>query len=96
MDRSVSHDERSVSVQNASYRWGYLFLSFGLLIVIALRAFFLKESNWDLMALVMISGLITTAYQGVNRIFTRSWIYLFGITLVVAALVAAVGVFLLK
>lgn len=95
-DQTILYDERSVTVQNASFRWGYLFLTYGLLIVIAIRGFFLKQSNWDLLALVMLSGLITTAYQGINRIFTRSWLFLFGATAIVAALVAALAVILLK
>lgn len=95
-DTPVFKDERSIAVENASYRWGYFVLTYGLLIIVAIRAFFFNESNWDLMALVIISGLVTTAFQGYHQLFTRRWIYLFGLTLVIAAGVAALVVFVLK
>lgn len=95
-DTPVFKDERSIAVENASYRWGYFVVTFGLLIIVAVRAFFFNESNWDLMALVIVSGLVTTAFQGYHQLFTRRWIYFFGLTLVIAAGVAALVVFILK
>lgn len=95
-DHFVLHDERTIMVENASYRWGYLVVTYGLLVIIALRAFILQQSSWDLFTLVIISGLVTTAYQGLHQIFTRKWIYLFGATVVIAALVAIFVVSILK
>ncbi|MBE3141194.1 MAG: hypothetical protein IMZ53_11525 [Thermoplasmata archaeon] len=87
-NQSILHDERTVTVENASYRLGYIVLSYGLMFVVAFRAFFYGESNWDLMALVILTGLVTTAYQGFHQILSKRWVFLFAITAVIAAVVA--------
>ncbi len=92
-DQSVIRDERTVIVENSSYRWGYLFISFGLLVIVAVRGFFSHESNWDLMGLVILSGLVTTLYQGLNHILTRRWVLWAVLTAGAAALVALILVF---
>jgi hypothetical protein len=40
----VDRDERTVAVENASYRWAYLVLSFGLLVIVMYRSFAWRES----------------------------------------------------
>jgi 1,4-dihydroxy-2-naphthoate octaprenyltransferase len=70
-DQSIIHDERTVTVENSSYRWAYLLLSFGLLAIVAYRGFVRQESNWDLLALVVLSGFVTTLYQGVHKTISR-------------------------
>jgi uncharacterized membrane protein YfhO len=95
-DQPVVRDERTITVENASYRWGYLVVTYGLLILITLRAFFFKQSNWDLMALVILSGLVTTAYQGMHQIFTRRWVVIFALTILVSAVLAALVVFVIR
>jgi hypothetical protein len=87
-NQPVLHDERTVMVENASYRLGFMVLSYGLLIIVTLRGFIYKESNWDLMALVILASLITTAYQGLHQILSKRWGYLFAVTAIVAAVVA--------
>ncbi len=81
----VDRDERTLAVENTSFRWAYLFMTYGLLAIVAYRAFALKESSWDLLALVVASGVLTTGYQGFRRVLTRRWV----VTAVVATLVAA-------
>lgn len=95
-DQVVFRDERTITVENASYRWGYLVVTYGLLIMIAFRAFFFKQSNWDLLALVILSGLVTTAYQGSHHIFTRRWMVVFTLTILVAAVVATLVAIVIK
>ena len=95
-DQPVLRDERTITIEHSSYRWGYFVVTYGLLLIIAFRAFIYKESNWDLMALVILSGLITTAYQGLHKILSRRWVYFFSVTLLIAAVVAVVVGFLLK
>lgn len=85
--QSVSRDERTVVVENASYRWAYLVLSFGLLASVAYRGLVLRESNWDLLALVVLGGLVTTFYQGAQKVLSRRWALV-----AVATAVAAAGV----
>jgi hypothetical protein len=89
-NQSVMRDERTVTVENASYRWAYLVLSFGLLAIVAYRAYVAQESSWDLLALVILGGLVATAYQGAHNILTRSSAKVAAASVVVAAVVALV------
>jgi 1,4-dihydroxy-2-naphthoate octaprenyltransferase len=93
-NQSVVRDERTVSVENSSYRWAYLLLSFGLLIIVAYRGFVWRESSWDLLALVVLSGVVTTLYQGTHRVLSRRWALVAITTGLVAALIAVAMAFL--
>ena len=93
--QSVVPDERTVSVENSSYRWAYLLLSFGVLAVVAYRGFVWRESSWDLLALVVLSGFVTTFYQGAYRVISRRWVWV-AITTGLVAAVIAVGITLLR
>ena len=84
----VTRDERTVAVENASYRWSYLVLSFGLLGLTAYRSMVLSQATWDLLALVVLGGLINAVYQGTRRVLNRRWIVVTMITFVVAGLLA--------
>jgi hypothetical protein len=89
----VTRDERTMAVENAGYRWSYLLLSFGLLVIVAVRSFVLGESNWDLMGLVILGGGVNAIYQGSRQVLTRRWVMTTVVTFVVAALLAAAMVF---
>lgn len=85
---AVDRDERTVAVENASYRAAYLLLSYGLLGITAYRGFVREESAWDLLALVILGGLVAAAYQGRAGILSRRW-SLSAVAAVVVALVLA-------
>jgi hypothetical protein len=87
-NQSVSHDERTTVVENTSYRIAYLVMSFGLLASVAYRGFVLKQSSWDLLALVILGGVTATMYQGINKVLSRRWILATVTTLVIAGLLA--------
>lgn len=87
---SVQRDERTVAVENASYRWGYVLMSFGVLALVAYRSFARGESNWDLLALVVVGGLVPNAYQAAHHILNRRWVLTSVVTLVAAAIVATI------
>ncbi len=92
----VERDERTVAVENASYRWAYLLLSFALLADVAVRSFLYREAAWDLLGLVVAGGAVTAAYQAAKRVLTRRWVYTILIVMGVAAVVAAVVAFLAR
>ncbi len=92
-DQSNIRDERTIAVEDSSYRWAYLLLSFGLLAVVAYRSFLWRGSSWDLMALVVLGGLVTTLYQWSHRVLTRRWVFMAITTGLLAAVVAAIIVF---
>lgn len=59
----VEQDERAVQVENAGYRFGYLFTVFALLLAVMYRSWFRGDAAWDLLAIVIASGILTTAYR---------------------------------
>ena len=86
----VHRDERTEAVENASYRWAYLFVSFGLLLLVAYRSFAREEAPWDLLALVILGGLISSAYQGLHKVLNKRWALVTAATMLIAAILAAV------
>ena len=83
-----NRDERTESVENASYRLSYLTLSFGLLVISAYRSFVFHEATWDLLALVIVAGGINAVYQASRRVLYPRWAAMAVVTFVVAALLA--------
>ena len=86
----VQRDERTTAIEYAGFRWSYLVLSFGLLIIVAFRSFVNHESSWDLLALVVLGGVVNTAYQGMHRVLYKRWVVLAVGTLIIAAVLAAI------
>jgi hypothetical protein len=80
-------DERTTSVENASYRLAFRFLSFGLLLAVMYRRFVRHEQAWDLMALVICSGLIASSYQALQRALTRQWLAFASMGAVIAVII---------
>ena len=93
-NRSVIRDERTITIENASYRWAYHLLSFGLLASVVYRGFIRQESSWDLLALVILGGLVTTLYQGIHRVLSRRWALVTVITVLIAGAMALAITFL--
>lgn len=86
--RVPERDERTVAVENASLSFGYKVMSFAILLDVLYRSYRIGESCWDLLAIVIGSGLAVTVYQMRQRILTRGWIK---VALLTAAVAAAVG-----
>jgi hypothetical protein len=86
----IMRDERTVATENASYRWAYLVMSFGLLVSTAYRGFARHESSWDLLALVILGGAVATFYQGSRRVLTQRWAITSAAAMVLALALAVV------
>jgi hypothetical protein len=52
-----------VAVENASYKWACIFVTYALFFDVAYRAAVRNEAAWDLMALAIMSGVVCTIYQ---------------------------------
>jgi hypothetical protein len=91
---TVERDERTTAIENAGYRWSYLALSFGLLVIVAFRSFAAGQTSWDLLALVVLGGGVNAGYQGLHRAIYKRWIVLSMATMIVAAVLAVVMVML--
>lgn len=92
---SIVRDERTSAVENASYRWAYLLLSYGLLASTIYRSFVLHGSTWDLMALVIVGGTVASLYQGQQRVLSGRWTMM-TVMSVVIALVVAIMILLIR
>jgi hypothetical protein len=63
MTRLVVRDERESAVDLIADRLAAIVLSFGILAIVAWRAFVDSESSWDLLGLLILSGLVGTGYR---------------------------------
>ena len=81
-------DERERAVDRAGDRLAYLFVSYGLLLIVAYRAFVDGQPSWELLALVVAGGIVGGAYRIVRRTATREALIVVGITILAAAAVA--------
>jgi hypothetical protein len=89
----VERDERTIALENASYRWAYLFVSFGLLVATAYRSFARHEASWDLFALIVAGGVVSTGYQVAQRSLPRRWWVPAAVAFVAAIVTAALVAF---
>ena len=87
----VERDERTVAVENASYRWAYGVLTYALLVDVMYRALFRREAAWDLMALVIVGGAICTAYQARQKTLGHAWVMKAVLGAVIAAVIAFIA-----
>ena len=90
MNPLMVRDEREISIDHAGDRLSYLVLSFGLLALVAYRSFVRGEAPWDLLGLVVLGGLVGTAYRIQRRAVSRQWGLLVVLTVVVALAVTLV------
>ena len=88
MSAPTYRDDQIALVENASYRWAYLATAFGLLGLVAYRSFVWRESPWDLLALVVLGGAVSAAYQGYYRVLTGRRAVLLAVAAVVAVVAA--------
>ena len=65
-----------------------------MLALVAYRSFARNEANWDLLALVILGGLVPNLYQAFSRVLTGRWARTQIVALVAAAIVAAIVMFL--
>jgi hypothetical protein len=84
----VVRDERTVAVEQASYRFAYVFITFALLLDVMFRGLVRGEAAWDLLAIVIVGGAISSLYQWRHKILTRHSLALALVTGLVAATVA--------
>ena len=89
--QAVERDERTVPVENASYRWAFLVFTYGLLVDVMYRGLVRHEAAWDLLALVVVGGGICTAYQGRQKTLAHGWVMKAVLGAVIAAVIAFIA-----
>jgi hypothetical protein len=90
MKEILARDEREAAIDRAGDRLAYVVLSYGILAAVAYRGFVGNESSWDLLALVVGAGVIGLAYRTWRGAVTGGVLLVLGVTIAVAAAVAAV------
>jgi len=91
MMRWVSRDEREASVDLVADRLALLVLSYGLLAIVAYRSFVVHEESWDLLGLLVASGIVGFGYRAAQGAVSRD----VGVVVLAAAVIAAVAATLL-
>jgi hypothetical protein len=76
-------------VEDASYRFAYLFITFALLLDVIYRGVVREEASWDLLAIVVLSGAVTTFYQWRQKVLSRQSFAVAAVTFVLGGVVAA-------
>ncbi|MFO0949785.1 MAG: hypothetical protein U0835_01265 [Isosphaeraceae bacterium] len=88
----VVRDERTVLVEDRGCRLGFNFVLYALLFDVMYRSLARNEGAWDLLAIVVLGGVVSTLYQWRNRVLTASAIRPLALTMIIAAVVSfAVG-----
>jgi len=77
-------DERERAVDNAADRLSFLVLAYGLLLIVAVRAFN-GEATWDLLGLVILGGFAGLAYRLQKGVASRPWMLVLLGTIAVGA-----------
>jgi hypothetical protein len=88
-----TRDERESGIDRAADRLAFLVVSYGLLVIVAWRSLVRGEAAWELLALVVIGGVVGTVYRFANGALTRSWLAPAVITALAAMAVAALVAF---
>ena len=98
--QSVVRDERTVAIENASYKWAYILLLFALFIDMLYRGMVRHENAWDLMALVFVSSALCTMYQVRQKTLAHGWwkaaVLITCVGAAIGAIVVIVGAILVK
>jgi hypothetical protein len=82
-------DEREAAVEQGGDRLAYIVLSYGLLVIIAYRSLVDRQASWDLLALVVLGGIVSVGYRMSRRALSRTALLVVGLTIAVAVVVGA-------
>lgn len=96
MNKMVEKDERTTFIENISYKFGYMFLTYALLLDVVYRGIRFNEAAWDLLALVIVSSFISTIYQYRKQILKKDSIKTAALIMVAAFIIAFIVAFIIK
>jgi hypothetical protein len=92
MMRWVSRDEREASVDLVADRLALLVVSYGLLAIVAYRSFALQEAAWDLLGLLVASGVVGFGYRAAKGVTSsRLGVVVLGASVLAAIIATAIG-----
>jgi hypothetical protein len=82
-----SRDEREAAAEQGGDRLAYIVVSYGLLLIVAYRSVVERQASWDLLALVVVGGIVSLGYRLWRRGVSRSALVVVGLTIAMAVLV---------
>ena len=85
---SLARDEREREIDLRADRAAYMVVTYGLLVLVMLRAVLRDEAAWDLMALVLLGGAVNLGYTAWKRAVSHQLLLLSLSIAVVSAVVA--------
>lgn len=94
--KKTDKDERAIFIENVSYKFGYNLIAFVLLFDVMYRGLVFKEAAWDLLGIIIISGLVMTLYQYKQKILDKNWIKIVAISSLISFIVALLISFMIK
>ena len=94
--KMIDKDERTIFIENASYKYGYNFISFALLLDVMYRSLRFNEAPWELLGIIIISGFIITIYQYQQKILGKTWMKTALFTFVSAIIFTCIFSFFIK
>lgn len=94
--KMVEKDERTTFIENLSYKFGYLFIAFALLLDVAYRSLILNEASWDLLGIIIISGFVMSIYQYRQKILGKTWLKTIVLTMGIALVFAVILALIIK
>lgn len=98
ISKMVEKDERTTFIENISYKFGYLFITFALLLDVAYRSLKHNQASWDLLAIIIISGVVMSIYQYRQKILgktlMRTFIYTFAVAFIIAIIMVLIRKFI--
>lgn len=95
-NKVVEKDERTIFIENISYKYGYTFIAFALLLDVIYRSLRLNEAPWDLLGIIIISGLVMSVYHYQQKIIGKTWKKTISFILIIAFIFAFLVYFILK
>jgi len=102
-EQRLKRDERTVAVENASFKWAFYFLAFGLVVDAIYRQKVRNEAIGDLVALVCVSSAISLVYLIRHKAMVSRWpwrlrrtVIVFAVCIIVAVIASVVAVSFLQ
>jgi hypothetical protein len=88
--RPLNADERSAIMMRGN-TWAYNFLLFALLIDVVYQSLLWHEAAWDLLALLIASGLVSVVYAVRHKVLVlnRNFVMVMSLVALLSAVIAA-------
>jgi len=81
-------EEPEARIDLAADRLAYLAVSYGLLLIVIYRSFVRGDSAWDLLALVVIGGIVGVGYRVRHGVVSGRWSLMLLATVAIAIVVS--------